>query len=96
MMTQNQRLGLILAAVGAILLVPFVAMQFTNEVNWSISDFVIGAVLLGTTGITCEIILRKVKKRNHRILICGVVLFTLLLVWVEMAVGIFGTPFAGS
>lgn len=82
--------------VALLLLVPFIAMQFTNEVDWSSSDFVImGGLLLGT-GLLIELVIRKVKKTGYRIAICGAVLVTFLLIWLELAVGIFGTPFAGS
>lgn len=79
-----------------LLLVPFIAMQFTDEVAWSSSDFVImGGLLLGT-GLLIELVIRKVKKTGYRIAICGAVLATFVLIWLELAVGIFGTPFAGS
>jgi hypothetical protein len=55
----------------------------------------IGVLLLGT-GLMCELVLRKVKKIKYRIAICGAILVVLLLIWMELAVGIFGTPFAGS
>jgi hypothetical protein len=44
----------------------------------------------------CELVLRKVKKIGHRIAICAALLVALFLIWAELAVGIFGTPFAGS
>jgi hypothetical protein len=53
-------------------------------------------VLLFGTGLACELVLRKVKKPVHRLLVCGAILFALFLVWAELAVGIFGSPFAGS
>lgn len=34
-----------------ILLVPLVAMQVTDEVNWSLADFVLAGALLGGTGV---------------------------------------------
>lgn len=71
-------------------------MQFTNEVNWNIADFIIMGILLLLTGLLCELVLRRVKSLTNRIIICGIVLFTLFLFWAELAVGIFGTPFAGS
>ena len=93
---KNKRLISILSSVLILLLIPFVAMQFTNEVNWNIADFIIMGILLLVTGLICELVLRRVKSLTNRILICGIVLFALFLVWVELAVGIFGTPFAGS
>lgn len=96
MITQNKRLIGIMCIVAIILLIPLIAMQFTDEVNWTPADFIVmGALLLGT-GLLCELAMRKVKKARHRIAICGVLLIALFLTWAELAVGIFGTPFAGS
>ena len=71
-------------------------MQFSNEVNWSIMDFVIAGVLLFGTGLTIQFVLRKVKTRKNRILICGIIILLLLLLWIELAVGLFGSPIAGN
>ncbi len=96
MVLQNKRLIFILASIVFILLIPFVAMQFTNEVNWSAFDFLAMGALLVSTGLVCEFVLRKVKKIEYRIALCGVILVVLFLIWAELAVGIFGSPFAGS
>ncbi|MGH2666375.1 hypothetical protein [Flavobacterium sp.] len=93
---ENKRLIGIVLTVAFLLLIPLIAMQFTNEVIWSPFDFIIAAVLLLGTGLLCELVLRKVSKIQHRIAICAILLTLLLLVWVELAVGVFGTPFAGS
>ena len=95
-MMKNKRLIIILAAMSVILLIPFIAMQFTYEVDWSIRDFAIMGVMLYGTGLLCELVLRKVKSVQNRILICGAVVIAFLLIWAELAVGIFGTPLAGS
>ncbi|MFZ1369489.1 MAG: hypothetical protein WAR78_03855, partial [Ferruginibacter sp.] len=71
-------------------------MQFTAEVNWSLPDFVIAGALLFGTGLLCEFVLRTFKKTGQRIAICAVILAVLFIIWAELAVGIFGTPFAGS
>ena len=92
----NKRLIAILSAITFILLIPFVSMYFTNEVNWTLSDFVIASVLLAGTGLACELVIRNVKKINYRIAVCAIILALLILTWVELAVGIFGTPFAGN
>ena len=96
MMIQNTRLVWIFATVGVLLSLPLIAMQFTNEVNWSPADFIVAGVLLVGTGLFCELVMRKVKTTRKRVILIGVVLLVLLLVWIELAVGIFGTPFAGS
>lgn len=96
MITENKRLIVILSSVAFLLLIPFVAMQFTNEVDWNGFDFLVMGVLLLSTGLACEFILRKVKPIKYRLAICGAVLVLFLLTWAELAVGIFGTPFAGS
>lgn len=96
MMMQNKRLVWIFATVGVLLSLPLIAMQFTNEVNWSPADFIVAGVLLVGTGLFCELVMRKVKTTRKRVILIGVVLLVLLLVWIELAVGIFGTPFAGS
>jgi energy-converting hydrogenase Eha subunit A len=96
MITQNKRLIGIVLTVALILLIPLIAMQFTSEVDWSPFDFLVMGVLLLGTGLTCELVLRKVKKTGYRVAIIIGILAALLLTWMELAVGIFGTPFAGS
>ena len=96
MITQNRRLAAIVFIAIFLLAIPLIAMQFTPEVNWTLSDFVAAGVLLLGTGLTCELVLRKVKKFNHRVILCLTVLAIGFLVWLELAVGIFGTPLAGS
>jgi peptidoglycan/LPS O-acetylase OafA/YrhL len=93
---KNKRLKGILLTVALLLLVPLLAMQFTNEVNWTLFDFLIAGILLLGIGLLCELVIRKVRKPEHRIAICAVLLVAFLLIWIELAVGIFGTPFAGT
>ncbi|MFV8269758.1 hypothetical protein ACNQGP_07455 [Flavobacterium sp. GT2N3] len=93
---KNKRLIGIVLTVVFLLFIPLIAMQFTNEVNWNLDDFVVAGILLLGTGLICELVMRKVNNTNHRFFLCTVILAVLLLVWIELAVGIFGTPFAGS
>lgn len=96
MTVQNKRFIIILFSVPLLLLIPLIAMQFTSQVNWSLLDFLVMGILLFSTGVICEFVLRKVKKKKHRIVLCVSILVILFLIWAELAVGIFGTPFAGS
>ncbi len=96
MTTQNRRFTGIILTAAFLLLIPFMAMQVTDDVRWTLSDFVAAGFLLLGTGLLGELVLRKVSKTKYRIAICGALLLALVLVWLELAVGIFGTPFAGS
>ena len=82
--------------VGLLLIIPLIAMQLTDEVEWSLFDFIIMGTLLLITGLMGEIISKKVKKYKHRVILYIVVIIIFFLIWAELAVGIFGTPFAGS
>ena len=96
MKTKNKRLSYILGSITLLLLLPLIAMQFSEEVLWSSSDFIIMGILLLGTGLLCELVLRKVTGTRKRVVLCLMILLVFLLVWAELAVGIFDTPFAGS
>lgn len=73
-----------------LLLTPLVAMQFTNQVNWNLFDFLIAGVLLFGTGISFLYLLSNTSTSKKYKLIMGLlILAVLLLVWAELAVGIF-------
>ncbi len=95
-MTSNKRLAIIFSVIAGILAIPLIAMQFSDEVDWSLSDFVIAGVLLLGTGLIIELVISKVRGTANRLAICAAVLLALFLIWAELAVGVFGTPFAGS
>lgn len=92
-----QNIFRIVLGTAFILSIPLVAMQFTDEVSWTLSDFVImGALLLGT-GFMYELVTRGVKSSAHRFIAASVLLLALLLIWADLAVGIFNIPgFSGS
>ena len=71
-------------------------MQLTDEVNWTLSDFVIAGVLLLGTGLMYELVMRKVKTRKFRIALFMALLILLFLIWAELAVGVYGTPISGN
>ncbi|MAZ40756.1 hypothetical protein CL654_01390 [bacterium] len=79
-----------------LLLIPFVAMQFTDEVVWDFSDFAIMGILLFVTGIIFELVRSNITNKVARTTAGVVIILLFLLVWAELAVGIFGTPWAGS
>ena len=91
----NSLIVIFLCALG-LLLIPLIAMQFTKEVNWTFSDFLMMGFLLSGTGLIIELILRKFKTKRQRIILCIVAVFVFVLIWGEKAVGIFNSPVAGS
>jgi hypothetical protein len=49
-----------------ILLLPLVAMQFTDEVDWGVFDFVFAGALLTGTGLLLELATRKPRNLAYR------------------------------
>ena len=74
-----------------LMLLPLIAMQFTNEVNWTGSDFVFAAVLFGSVGLTLELIVRKSRSLAYRLGAAIAVVVAFLTVWVNAAVGMIGS-----
>lgn len=92
---KTRNLTIVLLVVGAILSVPLIGMQFSNEIDWKLFDFIIMGILLFATGMAIEFSLRRFSSTN-RLVAIGAILLVFFLIWAELAVGIFGTPFAGS
>ena len=88
--------GVMVGAGLAILLLPLIAMQFTNEVNWKLNDFIVAGLLLLGLGLILELVLRKIKKSDYKVAVIVVLILGFLLVWAELAVGVFGSPLAGN
>lgn len=85
----------IMVGTALILMVPLVAMQFSEEVDWKLGDFVIIGTLLISAGLAYELVSSKVNKK-YCLVIAAIIGAAVLLIWAELAVGIFGSPFAGS
>ena len=74
-----------------VLLLPLVAMQFTDEVNWTETDFgVMGAMLAAACG-TYELAARMTGNRAYRAAVGVALVAAFILVWMNLAVGIIGT-----
>lgn len=86
----------VLGVVLALLSIPLIAMQFTDEVQWELGDFILMFILLSSAGFAIAIVINKVKTNPMRFFIIVAVLLALILLWMELAVGIFGSPIAGS
>lgn len=74
-----------------LLLLPLVAMRFTDDVNWTASDFVFAAVLFGSVGLAFEFIVRTSSSLAYRFGPALAVIATFLTIWVNAAVGMIGS-----
>ncbi len=88
--TVSQKIPLLSLAIvtGVLLLIPFTAMLFTDEVNWNIADFIVMGFLLFGFGSIFLLVSRKTQGKN--LIATGIALaIVLLFVWAELAVGVF-------
>ena len=76
------------ALLGVLLLLPAIAMLFTDKVRWTGADFIAAAAIFAVVGCAIELIVRFIDQAVLRItLVCGVILAA-LAIWADGAVGI--------
>jgi len=64
--------------------------------HWTLFDYFAALALLSTFGFGLEYLVRKTKSKKRKFLIILVVTFLFILLWAELAVGIFDSPIAGD
>lgn len=75
----------------SLLLLPPVAMRFTDEVAWTGSDFAAAGALVGGVGIGLEIAFRTSRSLAYRAGAAAAIATAFLTVWINLAVGIIGS-----
>jgi hypothetical protein len=75
----------------ALLALPFVAMQFSRQVNWTGSDFAVFGAMLLAAGIPIELAIRASRDWSYRGGVVLALLGAFLTVWTNFAVGIVGS-----
>ena len=91
-----KRFSILTFAPLALLLIPLIAMHYSAEVHWTLIDFAIMGVLLLVAGMSTQRVVKRVKSFPRRATYIILILLLFLLVWAELAVGIFGSPLAGN
>jgi hypothetical protein len=91
MTLQGKSVMRIIVVTGLILLVPLVAMQFTEEVNWDLFDFASMGILLLGIGFTYELLSKKSSGAVYRAAVAVALGAAFLLIWMNGAVGIIGS-----
>ena len=78
-----------------VLLVPLMGVIFF-ELDWSGFDFLFMTLLILSFSKLINLILYYLSSSEFKFLIIFILVIIFILIWAELAVGIFGTPFAGS
>lgn len=73
-----------------ILLIPLLAMRLTDEVVWDLADFAVAGALLFGTGLTYELIAKKMGSVAYRFALGVALAAALCLIWLNLAVGVIG------
>jgi hypothetical protein len=66
------------------------------DMNWSIADFVLAGAILLIAGASFWLMVKKTRSKMNRIVFVSILVLVIALVWAELAVGLFNSPFAGS
>ncbi len=88
---RNLRAIAIFLAIAIILSLPLLAMQFTDQVVWDAWDFFVAGIFLFGTGLLYEFAARREGDKAYRAAMAFAVGTTLVLVWMNLAVGLIGS-----
>ena len=84
---------LVWGGAAVLLSVPFIAMRFTTEVNWTASDFVVRGLLLAVVCGMIELAARRGGSLSYKLGVTVAVGASFLIVWINLAVGHEHTPY---
>ena len=81
----------VVLATAFLLLMLFVAMQFSEEMKWTLDDFITAGILFFGTGLIYVLIARLGNSTPYRMGVAVAVVAGLLLIWGNLAVGFIGS-----
>jgi len=85
---KNKSFVWIALATCLVLLVPLIAMQFTDEVRWDHTDFIVmGGLIFGISSVF--VIVFRGLPRKPKLVIGIIFALFFLWLWAELAVGVF-------
>ena len=74
----------------ALLLLPAVAMHFTDEFDWNAFYFIFATVMFGSVGLVVELTVRSSRSIAFRAAVALALAAAFLIIWINGAVGIIG------
>jgi hypothetical protein len=77
-------------AAAILLMMPLLAMQFTDEIDWDGFDFAVFGILLALAGGAFELAARITLNRIHMAAFAVALAAAFSMVWINLAVGIVG------
>ena len=93
-MNNYQKIYLIIFGflLSIILLLNFISDEF----DWNIFDFIVLIIMMIFTAALFEIATRTAKTKKNQKILFILITIIFLLIWAELGVGIFDSPFAGD
>lgn len=88
---QNKNIIYLALGTAFILLLPLLAMLFTDQVVWDLSDFIVAGALIFGTGLAYELVAKRGGTMAYRVAVGIALAAAFLLVWINLAVGIIGS-----
>jgi len=71
-----------------LLCIPLIGMiVFPSEVQWTLFDFVVAFLLFAITGLFLAYMPKRFN--DNRLLYSGIIIIIMIVMWLELAVGIF-------
>ena len=67
-----------------------------DEFDWNIFDFIILIIMMIFAAASFELVSRITKKDKSQKILYALIIIVFLLIWAELGVGIFNSPFAGD
>ncbi|CAA7195673.1 hypothetical protein [Chryseobacterium potabilaquae] len=93
---QKHKTNYIFGVAVILLVIAFFGNLFIEGWNWSFFDFLLAAILLFGVAFIINLVVKSKKSFMAKLITCTTILLIFLLIWIELAVGLFGSPFAGS
>ena len=93
-MDNYQKIYLII--FGIILSIILLLNFISDEFDWNIFDFIVLIIMMIFTAALFEIATRTAKTKKNQKILFILITIIFLLIWAELGVGIFDSPFAGD
>ena len=93
-MNNYQKIYLII--FGTLLSIILLFNFISDEFNWNVFDFIIFIIMMIFAVASFELVSRITKKEKSQKILFALIIIVFLLIWAELGVVIFNSPFAGD